>query len=264
VIPHRLMISAFGPYGGEEVIDFDEFEGKGIFLITGDTGAGKTTIFDAITYALFGTLNNKEREAEDFRSHFADPETPTFVQLEFSHNGQDFTIRRSPRQTRPKQRGEGFTDEKPTFSLTSEGMRPLTKKDEVNGKIQEILGISYNQWKQIAMLAQGEFRALLTAKTDDRTDTLRSIFSTKPIQDFQDELGKRAKVIKDEYDRAEAKVVESMESIEIPKDSPYRDDLKDKMAIAYVDEVLKVLSLQIGQDSELKNGLEEELKALQG
>ena len=260
MIPHRLVMSAFGPYSGLQVIDFDRFDGKGLFLITGDTGAGKTSIFDAITYALFGELNG-ERDPKDFRSHFSDDRTKTFVELDFTHDGQRYKIRRAPDQERPKERGTGTTKAPAEATLTY-GDTVLTKSRQVNEKVQEILGIDYGQWKQIAMLAQGEFRLLLTEKTDERTKTFRTIFSTEPIKRFQDDLANRARAVKNDYDLAERKVVESMDLIQLPDDSPYIKDLESRKAVAYIDEVLNIISLQTALDTERKNALEDEYRAL--
>ena len=194
MIPHKLTMCAFGPYKGVQVVDFDKFDGKGLFLITGDTGAGKTTIFDGITYALYGKLTG-DRTPEDFRCKYSDPEIMTYVELEFTQSGKRYKIRRSPRQERPVRKGTGTTTQEPSFELSSEGMITLTKKNAVDDKLKEILGIDYEQWKQVAMLAQGEFRKLLTADTETRTETLRSIFSTKAIQKFQSDINAAANML---------------------------------------------------------------------
>ena len=115
--PHKLTISAFGPYAGETVIDFDKLGDNGLFLITGDTGAGKTTIFDAITYALFGESSGSSRNDSMFRSTYANEGTPTFVELEFEYAGKHYKVRRSPKQLRPKERGTGTTEKNAEISL---------------------------------------------------------------------------------------------------------------------------------------------------
>ena len=107
--PIKLTISAFGPYAKETEIILDELGERGLYLITGDTGAGKTTIFDAIAFALYGEASGNEREPGMLRSKYADPKTPTFVELEFFYQGQNYHIRRNPEYMRPKDRGEGMT-----------------------------------------------------------------------------------------------------------------------------------------------------------
>ena len=265
MIPHKLTMCAFGPYKGVQTIDFDKFEGKGLFLVTGDTGAGKTTIFDGITFALFGCLNG-DRKPDDFRSKFADPETRTYVELEFTQNGKRYKVVRGLKHERPIKRasktGKDTVTEDPFFELTSEGMTTLTKKDDVNRKIEEILGITHAQWNQVAMLAQGEFRKLLTADTDTRTDTLRSLFSTRPIEEFQDTLKGKSNAISAQYNSAEKALKDAIDSVEIPEDSPYVQDLKNAKETAFTEEVLRILSLQNGIDTERIANLTKELEEI--
>lgn len=186
--PHKLTISAFGPYAGNVEVDFDKFGNNGLFLITGDTGAGKTTIFDAITYALFGAASGKERDDSMFRSTYAKPETPTFVELEFEYAGKQYKVKRSPKQPRPKKQGSGFTDENAKAELQIGNDAPITDIKRVNAKLIEILGVDFNQYSQIAMIAQGQFRELLLADTKKRAEIFRSIFKTVGYLDLQKKL----------------------------------------------------------------------------
>lgn len=186
--PISLTISAFGPYAGKETIPFDAFGKQGLFLVTGDTGAGKTTIFDAITYALFGESSGNDRDESMFRSTYAEDSTETFVELEFEYAGKKYTIRRAPKQLRKKERGTGFTEKKAEVSLTIGDDAPVTDVKTANAKIVSILGIDYNQYSQIAMIAQGKFRELLLADTKKRGDIFRSIFKTLPYQRLQQRL----------------------------------------------------------------------------
>ena len=186
--PTKLTISAFGPYAGETVIPFDEFGQQGLFLITGDTGSGKTTIFDAITYALFGESSGNDRNDSMFRSTYAEVSRPTFVELEFVYGNVKYVVRRSPKQQRPKERGEGTTEQKPSASLKVGENAPITDIKTVNEKLKEILGVDYNQYAQIAMIAQGKFRELLVAPTKQRAEIFRSIFKTWPYLNLQKKL----------------------------------------------------------------------------
>ena len=189
--PIRLELSAFGPYAGRTVVDFDKLGKSGIYLITGDTGAGKTTIFDGITYALYGEASGETRDSGMFRSKYAAPETPTEVSLTFLYRGKKYLVRRNPEYERPKKnRGQGFTTQKAGVELTLPNGNVMTKNNEVRDKIQEILGIDRNQFTQIAMIAQGDFLKLLLADTRDRQAIFRQIFETKYYQIFQDKLGK--------------------------------------------------------------------------
>ena len=165
--PTKLTISAFGPYAGQVELNLDKLGREGLYVICGDTGAGKTTIFDAITFALFGKASGKHVRAELLRSKYALPETPTFVELAFRCRGQDYRIRRNPRYDRPKVRGSGTTPQEQSAELycpdgsvlTGKGSAP--KKDRATEAVEELLGLSFEQFVQVAMIAQGEFRKLL-------------------------------------------------------------------------------------------------------
>ena len=177
--PIKLIISAFGPYAGEmPAIDFTVFEEKGLFLISGDTGAGKTTIFDAICYALYGRTSGSYRDTKNLRSEYAKDQTETFVDFYFLHQGKEYHVWRRPEYERKKLRGEGMTpvSEKAVFYSGTD--TPIEGKTQVNDAIKELLHIDEKQFKQIAMIAQGEFWSLLNARTDDRTKILRTIFNT--------------------------------------------------------------------------------------
>lgn len=163
--PIKLTISAFGPYAKETEIILDELGERGLYLITGDTGAGKTTIFDAIAFALYGEASGNEREPGMLRSKYADPKTPTFVELEFFYQGQNYHIRRNPEYMRPKDRGEGMTLQRADAVLEFPDDRlPVTKAKEVTKAVTELIGLDRGQFTQIAMLAQGDFMKLLFQK----------------------------------------------------------------------------------------------------
>ncbi len=175
--PINLTISAFGPYKNMVSIDFTKLGENGIFLITGDTGAGKTSIFDAISFAIFGEVSGSNRPIQSIRSDFADPNTETFVELEFLHKNKIYKILRNPSYEKPKKKGEGFTKKTADASLEFED-KVVTGIKNVDTKIEEILGINAKQFKQIAMLAQGEFLKILFAESKDRTEIFRKIFDT--------------------------------------------------------------------------------------
>lgn len=188
--PEKLIISGWGPYKDKIEIDFTKFEGKGIFLVTGATGAGKTTIFDAITYALYGSLSGDMREKNSVRSDFADSDTPTFVELFMQHEGKEYHILRNPEYVRRRKRVKNgaLTKEKENAVLYLPDGHVLEGIREVNAKVQEILVLDYQQFKQITMIAQGEFARLLTAPPKDKTRIFRDIFGTGIYEQFTQAL----------------------------------------------------------------------------
>ena len=177
--PIRLELSAFGPYAGKAVVDFNKLGEKGLFLVTGDTGAGKTTIFDAISFALYNKTSGNVREISSLRSDYADGDADTYVKFEFSHMGRNYTITRSPQYERLKKRGEGYTTSNARAVLTREPDAPIEGTNNVDNAVVDLLRINYDQFKQISMIAQGEFRAVLNAKTEDRRKILQKVFSTE-------------------------------------------------------------------------------------
>lgn len=199
--PQKLTISAFGPYAGKTEIDFSRLGDRGLFLITGDTGAGKTTIFDAIAFALYGEASGNVREAGMFRSKYAGDEVPTFVELEFVYREKRYRVRRNPEYLRPKGRGTGYTMQKADAELTFfDGRQPVTRMREVTRAVEEVIGLDYRQFTQIAMIAQGDFQKLLLAGTQERGEIFRQIFHTGLYQEVQNRLRDAAKERWKEYD----------------------------------------------------------------
>lgn len=196
--PMKITMSAFGSYGGRQEIDFSRTD-RGIFLITGDTGAGKTTLFDAITYALFDETSGGRRDGDMMRSQFADEATPTFVEFLFDYGGQQYTIRRNPNYRRISKRRnkEGvytFAMESAAVELTMpDGTVFPGKNKETNEKIREILGMDVNQFTQISMIAQGEFLKLLHAPSRERKEIFSRIFDTKIYWQIQNRLKEAGK-----------------------------------------------------------------------
>lgn len=177
--PTKLIMGAFGPYAGEKtVIDFSCFEEKGLFLISGDTGSGKTTIFDAICFALYGKTSGRFRDTKSLRSEYAGAEAETFVDFYFTHQGKHYHVWRRPEYERSKKRGSGVTSVREKAILYAGDDVPVEGTSQVNDAVKELLHIDEKQFKQIVMIAQGEFWALLNAKTDERTKILRTIFQT--------------------------------------------------------------------------------------
>lgn len=177
--PTKLIMNAFGPYAGKTQVDFESFGKNGLFLITGDTGAGKTTIFDAITFALFNKTSGTEREIGNLRSDYAKDTEETYVELTFSHMGREYTVYRSPQYEKRKLRGTGTTTKTAKAKLIREPDTPIEGTKQVSEAIENLLRINYDQFKQISMIAQGEFREVLYADSKKRGEILQKIFSTE-------------------------------------------------------------------------------------
>ena len=210
--PIKLVISAFGPYRDEVVIDFEKLGSSGIYLITGETGSGKTTIFDAISFALYGEASGSRRENSSFRSDFAKDDVKTFVKLIFVHKEVIYEIERVPKYMRKKLRGDGFTTV--TGDATLLYLDKVISGDKnVNDKVIEILGINVKQFKQIVMIAQGEFLELLLAKPKDRAAIFRHIFDTSIYKNISDSLKSKYLEIKREYEDSSLSLNHYLESI---------------------------------------------------
>ncbi len=185
--PLKLTISAFGPYAKEQFIDFTTLNEQ-IFVISGPTGAGKTTVFDAISFALFGEASGSSRDRDSLRSDFAEPGAETFVELVFELKGKIYKIRRSPQQEQKKLRGEGYTLRNADAELLMPDGTLITKIINVDERINQLLGINKSQFKQIVMLPQGEFRKLLESDSSDREVIFRKIFGTEDFAEIQKRL----------------------------------------------------------------------------
>lgn len=199
--PLKITISAFGPYANKTVVDMQKFGKSGLYLITGDTGAGKTTIFDAITFALYGETSGGKRDANMMRSKYASAETPTFVELVFEYGAEVYKVFRSPEYERPSKRGDKMTKQLAAAELYIPDGTVITKTKEVTAKITEIIGIDFNRFVGIAMIAQGDFLKLILAKTDERMKIFRQIFKTSFYENLQNKLKLDLSETESEYEK---------------------------------------------------------------
>ena len=204
--PLKLTIAGFGPYAGVQELDFEALGTSGLYLIAGDTGAGKTTIFDAITFALFGEASGGSRKSDMLRSKYARAEDPTYVELTFTYAGQTYTVRRNPAYERAKARGVGTTSQLADAQLTLPDGSVVTKLKDVNRAVQEIIGLSREQFAQVCMISQGDFRRLLEADTETRKKIFKDIFGTGLYSDLQTRL-------KDEVSALDGQMTEARRSI---------------------------------------------------
>ena len=224
--PLKLTLSAFGPYAAETVLPLEQLGKGGLYLVTGDTGAGKTTLFDAITYALYDHSSGGVREGAMLRSKYADPKTPTFVELEFEVRGQRYTVRRNPEYPRPKARGEGFTTEKADATLTyADGRPPVTRAKDVTAAVIDIIGLDYNQFSQIAMIAQGQFTRLLNATTEERSRIFRKLFRTQRYQQLQDALSAQSSALSAQRAAQNVRLGQILASVSYAPDDPEAEAL---------------------------------------
>ncbi len=196
--PVKLIMSAFGPYAGRTELFLEQLGERGLYLIAGDTGAGKTTIFDAIVFVLYGEASGSSREPVMFRSKYAAADTPTEVELTFDYGGKRYVVRRSPEYERPAKRGSGTVTQKADAVLICPDGRVIAKTKDVNAEIRQIMGIDRNQFLQIAMIAQGDFLKLILAGTEDRKKIFRQIFCTGPFQELQELLKQEAGALRDQ------------------------------------------------------------------
>lgn len=219
--PLNLTLSAFGAYAGKTELDLRELGERGLYLITGDTGAGKTTIFDAIAFALFGKPSGGKggRDVSMLRSKYASPETPTEVELTFSNGGKTYKIKRNPTYERTKLRGTGTTEKKADAELLMPDGKIIAGTKEVDEKIRDILGVDKDQFCQIAMIAQGEFRELLLADTETRRKIFQKIFNTNLYSLFQKKVKEDFFAIGRELKEAENSFKQYAAGIVLPEDT---------------------------------------------
>ncbi len=243
--PVKLTVQAFAPFAGRVEMDFRAIGGAPLFGIYGPTGGGKTSILDAICYALFGESSGGDRSAEHLRSHFADPDVDTFVELIFAIGKQRFFVRRSPTQAIARKRGPGLTErqhEAYLFDVTglsidevvypdSPGMLLAEKKVRgVDERIEGLLGYKASQFRQVVVLPQGRFRELLTAQSRDRSDILRKLFDTSVYMRLTLRLKERRKAIKDDLERSKEAMKTILDGVNVETVDSLAAAIEDKDA----------------------------------
>lgn len=261
--PITLILSAFGPYAGEVTLPMRDLGPKGLYLITGDTGAGKTTIFDAITFALFGAASGDVRESTMFRSAYAKPETPTYVEMHFLYKGKEYGIRRNPEYMRPAKKGGGMTREKGDAVLTMPDGSLVTKTKEVTDKVVEILGVTREQFSQIAMIAQGDFLKLLLASTKERSAIFREIFQTEHFLKLQTQVKLEMLSVKYQYEDVKKSIsqfLEGVQTVEGPIKKRWQEVWGEQSALTERLEVLESMILEDSQQKKDRNRQQGELE----
>lgn len=265
--PYRLTISAFGPYAREVTVDFSKLGERGLYLITGDTGAGKTSLFDAITFALYGRASGENRSADMLRSRYADPQTPTFVELEFIHRGQHYIVRRNPAYLRPSKRGDKMTEQAPDAVLTRPDQSVVSKGVEaVTKEITELLGLDRSRFCQIAMLAQGDFQRLLLANTEKRMEIFRELFHTGVYAVLQDRLRAQANEWKQRAQTLEMQMMQAAKTVTAVPDTPRAEALASLLengAPDFGERAAELAEQQAQEDDAAAGELEQKLTALE-
>ncbi len=254
--PLKLTMSAFGPYASVVEIDFSRFGHQGLYLISGDTGAGKTTIFDAITFALYGEPSGTNRDSGMFRSKYAGPGTPTFVKLEFEYSGKKYVIERNPSYERPKERGEGMTTQNANATLLMHDGTPVAGLKNVDARIYDILGIDRTQFSQIAMIAQGDFMKLLFSKTDERQKIFRKIFKTALFVKLQETLKRDANELAGRCRAERAGIDQYIDGIQCSTESRFLAMTAEAKARRMsVEDVMELLKSLIEEDAALNESM---------
>lgn len=260
--PIYLTISAFGPYSNVENVDFTKIKNE-LFLISGDTGAGKTTIFDAIVFALYGEASGNIRQSNTLRSDFANDDIETYVEFTFECNGKEYYIKRSPDYLRRKKKGEGYTRKPADAILRYPDGRVVNKSNTVTENIIEIMGITKEQFTNIAMIAQGDFLKLILAKTDDRSKIFRDIFNTGKYQDIQNKLKSEMYERYEINSRFENSIFQYESDTICDEKSEYYEEYKELLELKNIngiDKFIELLNKIIIKDKEISDSISKEKK----
>lgn len=267
--PLTLTLTAFGAYAGSQTVDFEAAGAGGLFLITGDTGAGKTTLFDGVCYALFGKLTGRVRSEKMIRSDYADDTLETSAQLVFLHRGERWRITRRPAQTRRKKRGEGTTEVPATALLERlEGENPVPVaegKESVDAAVEELLGIQVDQFRQIAMIAQNQFAELLNKSGRDRSAILRQVFATERCQQLQQRLKELASASRAETEKQVDSLRQYLAGLRLPEEEEVAELtqlLADAGCVWRSGRVLELAEELCRADRDTLAGLEEKIGQL--
>jgi len=266
VKPIKLTMSAFGPYAGETVVDFTLLGDDGVYLITGDTGAGKTTIFDAITFALYGEPSStaKGREAKSFRSDYASADTDTYVEFTFLHKTQTYRIKRVPEYFRPPKKGSG----KPVKQLHKAELTCIDTAEIFSGvgpvrdAVQDIIGLTHSQFTQTVMIAQGDFQQILSASSDKRKALLQKIFNTSEYDELRKELKTKSDECEKQRSRINAEILSAMSTVSAGSDDPAAEQLQLYTSTPdYLEHLLPVLDELIARQTTAAQTLDTDISA---
>ncbi|MFC6463645.1 AAA family ATPase [Marinilactibacillus sp. GCM10026970] len=255
--PLKLVMNAFGPYKGKVEIDFTKLAQSSLFLVSGPTGAGKTTIFDAIAYALFDQASGDDRQKDTFKSQFAKDTDLSYVELEFELGEKRYFIRREPTQIGPGTRSK--TKQIQSNVAFHKGDQVTTKVKEANDEIQQIVGLTYDQFRQIVMLPQGSFKKMLESDSGDKEKIFRNIFQTKQMEQFQDQLKAKAKTLSDQFKSNEQAMKQAFSTIAMEEDEAWTKAIEQ----FDIENILEKLQETITQEEDTLTAVKETIATLQ-
>ena len=262
--PINLTMSAFGPYAGVQMLDMAQLGAEGLYLVTGDTGAGKTTIFDAICYALYDEPSGASRDARMMRSTYADVDTDTYVELTFDHMGKTYRVKRNPSYERRKKKGEGTTLQDAAAELYLPDDSVISNRTKVNSYLQELLGVDREQFSQISMLAQGEFKELLVAESGDRQKIFSKLFHTSRYFVLQKRLQDETRRLQSERDDMKKSIEQYISGIVCGEDDPFGLSVqKAKDGQMPIDEVITLIGKLIVTEKARTDSYEKQIGTLE-
>ena len=262
--PLNLTMSAFGPYAGVQELDMTQLGAEGLYLVTGDTGAGKTTIFDAICYALYDEPSGTGRDARMMRSTYADVDTDTYVELTFEHIGKTYRVKRNPSYERRKKKGEGTTLQEAAVELYLPDDSVVANRTKANSYLQELMGVDREQFSQISMLAQGEFKELLVAESSDRQKIFSKLFHTSRYFVLQKRLQDETRKLQSERDDMKKSIEQYISGIVYGEDDPLGLSVqKAKAGQMPIDEVLALIEKLIGMEKVRTASYEKQIGVLE-
>ena len=262
--PINLTMSAFGPYAGVQMLDMAQLGAEGLYLVTGDTGAGKTTIFDAICYALYDEPSGASRDARMMRSTYADVDTDTYVELTFDHMGKTYRVKRNPSYERRKKKGEGTTLQDAAAELYLPDDSVIANRTKVNSYLQELLGVDREQFSQISMLAQGEFKELLVAESGDRQKIFSKLFHTSRYFVLQKRLQDETRKLQSERDDMKKSIEQYISGIVCGEDDPLGLSVqKAKDGQMPIDEVITLIRKLIVTEKARTDSYEKQIGTLE-
>lgn len=262
--PLNLTMSAFGPYAGVQELDMTQLGAEGLYLVTGDTGAGKTTIFDAICYALYDEPSGTGRDARMMRSTYADVDTDTYVELTFEHIGKTYRVKRNPSYERRKKKGEGTTLQEAAVELYLPDDSVVANRTKANSYLQELMGVDREQFSQISMLAQGEFKELLVAESSDRQKIFSKLFHTSRYFVLLKRLQDETRKLQSERDDMKKSIEQYISGIVCGEDDPLGLSVqKAKVGQMPIDEVLALIEKLIGMEKVRTASYEKQIGVLE-